>query len=245
MSPLTFNIKSWNAWAPGLTEETQWVAWAKNPWCPAGTQTPELPHVAPQMRRRIERLGRMAFHAAAGTPPNGFPAEKSPLIFASRHGDAARSVKLLSDLAAQLPLSPASFALSVHNGAGAQYAIAQKDKANLLAISNGYFTTESAIVEAVALLADGALEVRVVVYDESPTEFHRSYIEEPAADFAFCAVLENGTQFSIAPTELQLNALTPSPLPHALKCLQFLVGTESQMINQQGKTAWEWRRHAQ
>ena len=70
-------------------------------------------------RRRIERLGRMAIQTACWCQE----AEESgvPLVFASRHGDVARSMELLEALAADEPPSPTTFGLSVHNAIAALY----------------------------------------------------------------------------------------------------------------------------
>ena len=72
-------------------------------------------------RRRIERLGRMAIQAACWCQE----AEESgvPLVFASRHGDVARSADLLNSLADDAALSPTAFGLSVHNAVAALYSI--------------------------------------------------------------------------------------------------------------------------
>ncbi|MEY2840859.1 MAG: hypothetical protein RJB60_3158, partial [Pseudomonadota bacterium] len=50
------------------------------------------------------------------------------MVFASRYGDATRSLAMLGDLVNQQALSPSSFALSVHNAVAAIYSIARGDK---------------------------------------------------------------------------------------------------------------------
>jgi hypothetical protein len=54
-----------------------------------------------------------------------------PLVFASRHGDVARSMDLLGALVSDQPLSPTGFGLSVHNAIAALYSIARGHRGNL------------------------------------------------------------------------------------------------------------------
>jgi hypothetical protein len=240
MKPAQFSIHRWSAWAPGLEEPAAWVSWAKQPWAPVGQEAPALCQVNPALRRRIDRLGRMAFHAVAECQREG---PRGPFVFASRHGDSHRSVQLLRDLAQNLALSPASFALSVHNGVGSQYSLAKGDTSNLLAISAGRFTTETALIEACALLRDGNEVVYVIVYDSSPAAFYAPYFDEPAADFAFCLEVRAGADFSlslesaVAPSKVQV-------VPHALECLEFLLGSSSQLRTSHLGSTWGWSRHA-
>jgi hypothetical protein len=81
-----------------------------------------------------------------------------PLVFASRHGDVARSMDLLGALASDQPLSPTGFGLSVHNAIAALYSIARGHRGNYLALAAGQATVEAACLEAAGLLADGARE---------------------------------------------------------------------------------------
>ena len=61
---IEFSIVDWAAWAPGLSERSQWLGWADAPYPPVGEDTPPLAEIPAMQRRRIERLGRMAIQAA-------------------------------------------------------------------------------------------------------------------------------------------------------------------------------------
>ncbi|MDV5768179.1 beta-ketoacyl synthase chain length factor [Stenotrophomonas maltophilia] len=164
---IEFSIVDWAAWAPGLSERSQWLGWAEAPYLPHGGDTPALAEVPAMQRRRIERLGRMAIQTACWCEDGQGADSDVPLVFASRHGDVARSMDLLGALVGDQPLSPTGFGLSVHNAIAALYSIARGHRGNYLALAAGQATVEAACLEAVGLLADGAREVRVVVY-ESP-----------------------------------------------------------------------------
>lgn len=189
-------------------------------------------------RRRVEKLGRPAFQVAqwCQSEARGFP-----LIFASRHGDPGRGADLLTALARHEPLSPTSFALSVHNAIGAQYSIIRADPANVSAISNGLFTVEAAVIEAVGLLCEGHEEVMIVVYDAAPPPLFAAHYDEPFADFAFAWRVSKGSAFSleaadVPPTQAQV-------LPHGLAVLRFFLGSEQTHSRGDQTAGWRWERH--
>ncbi|MDP2271783.1 MAG: beta-ketoacyl synthase chain length factor [Archangium sp.] len=236
---LEFSISNWSAWAPGLTTQDAWREWAAAaPVAPRGADTPPLTEVPAMARRRVDKLGRPAFQVAQWCQgeAHGFP-----LIFASRHGDPGRGADLLISLAKIEPLSPASFALSVHNAIGAQYSIINADTANVSAISNGLFTAEAAVVEAVGLLHDGHDQVMIVVYDASPPALFASHYDEPPSDFAYALRITRGTTFSLESAELPASRSTV--LPHGLSVLRFILGNEHAFTRSDGTAGWKWTRH--
>jgi hypothetical protein len=81
------------------------------------------------LRRRAGFLSKMALEVAYQCLGEQIDV---PTVFCSRHGEAARSVDLLLDLAKGEPLSPTSFGLSVHNATGGLFSIARRDHANAL-----------------------------------------------------------------------------------------------------------------
>lgn len=233
-----FSVTSWAAWAPGLTSPEAWKAWAlAPPVAPRGVETPPLTEVPAMARRRVEKLGRPAFQAAQWCQGE---ARGLPLIFASRHGDPGRGAELLISLAKGEPLSPTSFALSVHNAVGAQYSIIRGDTANVSALSNGLFTVEAAVIEAVTLVGDGHPEVMVVVYDAGPPALYASHYDEPAADFAFAWRITKGQSFSLETADVP-----PSPslvLPHGLSVLRFFLGDDASYARGDALAGWKWTR---
>ena len=115
-----FTIQRWAAWAPGLVEPAAWEAWLTKPHALPAEGTPALTEMPAMMRRRVDRLGRIALQASYQAHVD---APDAPVLFASRYGDLGRSVELLTQLARSEPLSPTSFSLSVHNAIGALYSI--------------------------------------------------------------------------------------------------------------------------
>jgi len=124
----------------------------------------------------------LAEHQSSGT---------MPLVFASRHGETSRSFPLLQTLAADEPLSPTSFCLSVHNAIAAQWSILRGETVESVALSAEEDGLEHAFIEAALLLVAGHKQVLVVVAEEAPPEAYTPWISDVpfsyVAAFVVCA----------------------------------------------------------
>lgn len=147
---------------------------------------PTLPEMPAMVRRRVERSGRLACQVAYWCQAGG---EQVPMVFASRYGDATRSLSMLGDLVNQQSLSPTGFALSVHNAVSAIYAIARGDKGNAVVVAAGRATVTAALAEASSLIADGAPQVLVVCYDAPLPQDYAGFHDEAACEFAWAWLL--------------------------------------------------------
>ena len=179
-----FIILEWSAYADGLTSREDWLRWAQGfPQLPQPTvQTvPPLTEMPAMMRRRVDRLGRLACQVAYWCQP----AAEAPMVFASRYGDATRSLALLGDLVRGEPVSPAGFGLSVHNAISALFSIAQGHTGNTVVVAAGRASVAAALAEAAALLADGAPEVLVVYYEAPLPASYAGFEDEPACEYAW------------------------------------------------------------
>lgn len=180
-----FIVLEWSAYASGLAQRSDWLDWAAGPpVLPAPTvdAVPALTEVPAMMRRRIDRLGRLACQVAYWCQA---PQEGVPMVFGSRYGDATRSLSLLGDLVAGQALSPTSFGLSVHNAVSALYSIAQGHTHNTVVVAAGRATVAAALTEAAAMLADGAPEVLVVFYEAPLPDHYASFQNEAACEYAW------------------------------------------------------------
>jgi len=231
---LDFDILDWAAWAPGLTTREQWVEWSAHPATPVGPETPPLTEVPPMQRRRVEKMGRLAFQVAQWVQQD---ARGLPLVFASRHGDAPRSVELLTSLAKKEPLSPASFAMSVHNAIGGQYSIIRQDVSNVMAIANGLLTPEAGLVEALTIAPESLL----VVYEASPHPLHAPYYPEGANDYAYAWHVKRGGPLSLHSGQ-GAGVKQDVVLPHALRILHFFLSGAAGYDATDGQTSWRWSR---
>jgi len=238
---LRFNLLHWQAFAPGLQDKAAWQAWADQPHVPRGDEAPALAEMPAMQRRRVEQLGRMALQVAYWCQ-QGEDAGL-PLVFASRHGDLSRTYEMLRALARDEALSPTSFGLSTHNAIAAQYGIARKHTGQCQVVSAGTMTAEAAFIEAFGLLADGADEVLVVIYDRAVPEAYREFADEPDGDFAWAARVGPGTAFSLESIAGLGAPDGDEGLPQALRVLRFLIGTGSSLVVGDDLGRWRWQRH--
>lgn len=244
-----FRICDWSAFAPGLEDRQAWLDWARRPWLPTGEAAPALAEMPPMQRRRVEKLGRMALQVAFWC--QSAADSRWPLVFASRHGDLARTYAMLQELAREQPLSPTHFGLSTHNAIAAQYTIARGLPANYLAVSAGACSAESALVEAQGLLADGAGDVLVVMYDSAVPDDYRQFADEPGCDFAWAwritaadsAESPSGCTLSLAAGEQPETPTKTAELPHGLDVLRFMLSDDAGLDYADADRSWRWRRH--
>lgn len=207
-----FVILDWAAYADGLKQPSEWLAWALGPSVLPAKQVavvPPLTEMPAMMRRRVDRLGRLACQVAYWCQPS---AAQVPMVFASRYGDAARSLSLLGDLVQGQALSPTGFGLSVHNAVSALYSIARGDTQNTVVVAAGRATVQAALVEAAALLADGAPEVLVVVYEAPLPGDYAVFQDELACEYAWALRVAlpqiGGVQDAVASVSVTWEGLT-------------------------------------
>ena len=101
-------------------------------------------------------------------------------------------------------------------------------------------------MEAYGLLADGASEVRVIVYEAPLPALYAGFADEPDTGFAWCWRLRRadqpGTRLSLAWRVAQATPERP-PLPRGLAALGFLLSEDDSMINTVDGQSWVWTRH--
>jgi hypothetical protein len=167
-----------------LVPVSKWATWGEEGCSPQ----PQIGFIEPLVRRRLSFLDRIALHVANSCVQPGEPVH---LVFASRHGELARSAELLAQLAkGELP-SPMSFSLSVLNAAAGLYGIARKDRSPATAVSSGEATFPLALVEGAAQARSNPQAAVVVAFaDEPPPEVYRSLVDSPRSAHAIAVRLE-------------------------------------------------------
>lgn len=239
-----FSIASHAAWAPGLATPEAWSDWTAAPFRISGVDQPPVRDMPAMLRRRAGSLGKMALEVAyqclAGRTD-------VPTVFVSRHGEVARAVDLLGDLADGSPLSPTAFGLAVHNASAGLFSIARADRANHVALAAGPDGVEHAVIEACGQLADGAGMVLMVVYDcplpdvlaqfqdcdEQPYAW--AWLMVPAGDAPMSLRWSNGG--AEAPADA-------GAIPAGLEVLRFYLSGQDDMERRSGARRWGWTRHA-
>jgi hypothetical protein len=242
MSEVIFSIARHAAWAPGATSAEQWEAWAREPWALAGDGEPKVSAMPAMLRRRAGFLGRMALEVAYQCIGER---DDVPVVFCSRHGEVARAVALLEDLARGEPLSPTAFGLAVHNASAGLFSIARANRANPVALAGGPATLEYAVIEACGMLADGAPMVLLVACDEPLPELLSGFEDCDEQPFAFAwAIVPAGER----PLRLSWRAETapdaPPRTPGALEVLRFQLGGKTPLVRHAAERRWTWSRDA-
>lgn len=235
-----FNIDQWRAWAPGLDSADDWVRWSRSPWQPpAGDEQPDVGFLPAMQRRRLSRLARMAFHVAwplaEGQPP-------LPLVFASRHGETPRTFAILGELARGEPLSPTQFSLSVHNAIIGLWSILRGDTSEMTAIAAEGDGLEHAVLEAAALLAEGAPAVLLVIAEEQPPAAYADWVDDVPFPYAVGLRLTAGRDWQLSCSS---GAATESSAawPHALDFILTLLRDGAQCQHQWKTRVWNWQRN--
>ena len=236
---ITFNIAQWRAWAPGLESAAAWQAWCQDPvLLPASEAAPDVSFLPAMQRRRLSRLARMAFSV-------GWPLAEGlqdlPLVFISRHGETPRTLDILSDLANDQPLSPTQFSLSVHNAVIGLWSILRNETAEMTALAAAGDGLEHGILEAAALLDEGAPAVLLVITEEQPPEAYASWIVDVPFPYALGLLLTPGDEW-----QLELSAGTVQPTqtqwPHALNLLRTLLTERATCQHAWKNRVWNWQR---
>ena len=242
---LSFSIVSSAAWAPGVETPDAWLAWSRGHLSLKKESEPALRAMAPMLRRRAGSLSKMALEVAyecLGERAN------VPMVFCSRHGESARSVDLLLDLANRIPLSPTSFALSVHNATAGLFSMARLDHAASTALAAGRSSVEHAVIEACAILAEGEPEVLLVVYDCPLPALYAGFADCRDQPFAWAWLLQPAAaefcELSWRPDE-DLGAPPTDSLPGGLEIFRFYLRGDAVLERLCDRRRWLWTRHAQ
>ena len=239
---LCFSVLEYAAWAPGLETRQAWHAWASHPVFPENISEPKLSAVPPLLRRRTDLLGKMALESACQCLSQP---ENVPVVFASRHGEVARSAKMLSGLAQHEPMSPTAFSLSVHNAVAGLFSIAFSSTANNIAIASKEDIVENALFEACSLLADGEKKVLLVVYNNAlPTQLSQ-FEDQPELPYSWAWLIEKPGKnaISLARTESEETNATGYALPQELEIFRFFLSDAKRHVIQGRRQAWLWSRH--
>lgn len=238
-----FSIARHAQWAPCLTTPEAWAAWAQAPYPIVAGEEPGVKAMPPMLRRRAGFLGKMALEVAYACLDGR---SDIPTVFCSRHGDVARAVELLTDLANGEPLSPTAFGMAVHNAIPGLFTIARGDRANHIALASGASTIEHAVIEACGLLADGAPAVLLVACDCPLPELFEPFQECEEQPYAW-AWLMTAADADVDPVALDWSACDDAPaggMPGGLQVAAFQHGGARSLERCDGRLRWRWSRDA-
>jgi hypothetical protein len=243
----TFTLAHWNAWAPGLNQAADWRRWADAPYCPLGladARPPQLDFLPPLQRRRLSAMARAALACAW---PLAEGRHDMPMVFASQHGETSRNFHLLQELVRGEPLSPTSFALSVHNSTAGMWSILRNETSESVALAAEADSLEHALLEAALLLDQGASSVIVIATEEIAPSEYSPWIEHRPFPFALALRVCAGKQFQLsckapAATCSRAEASEATTLANPLSFLRHLLLDTTQWEHVGEQRAWQWNR---
>lgn len=235
---ITFDISQWRAWAPGLSTLAAWQSWANGQQPPGSdAAVPDVAFLPAMQRRRLSHLARMAF--AVGWPLAEGHAQL-PLVFVSRHGETPRTFSILSELAAGEPLSPTQFSLSVHNAVIGLWSILRGSTCEMTALAAAGDGFEQGVLEAAALLGEGAPAVLLIITEETPPPAYGPWIEDVPFAYALGLLLTPGQQWQLLPGGAP--APQPTQLPHGLSWLKAVLSGCDSFTHTWKRRTWNWQR---
>ncbi|MDR1367497.1 MAG: beta-ketoacyl synthase chain length factor [Candidatus Accumulibacter sp.] len=194
--------------------------------------------VDPMLRRRLSPLAKLTLSSA-------FECSKGVsgvrLVYASRHGEIARTVAMLEDIAQGEAVSPARFSLSVLNASAGLFSLISGNPEPATAISAGRSSFGYGLVEAALRFAEDASRPVLYVYSDEPlpTIYGKSHAEEGASRVALALLIGD-----MAETALHCSVLpTARPASAEPQFRAFLRCFEEGASNwSDGDTPWHWRR---
>jgi Beta-ketoacyl synthase, N-terminal domain len=243
LSEVSFSIASHAAWAPTVQTEEAWVNWANTNYFISGDATAPVSAMPPMLRRRAGFLGKMALEVAYQCLDRRTDVST---VFASRHGDAARSVDLLLDLSRDVPISPTSFGLSVHNAIGGLFSIARGDHSSNVALAAGQSTVEHAVIEACGMLAEGEPQVSLVVYDCPLPTPYRAFQDCDEQPYAWAWLMQPPAEEVVSLAWSDVSEHRPQSLerfPAGLEVLRFYLRKDPTLERICDTRRWLWSYH--
>lgn len=225
---LSFYVQAWSSRGVSLHGEA------------VADDVPELPQVPPMTRRRLSRLSKLLFAALAEVDTDA----QCPVIFASRHGDLQRTLKMLQVVAAgEDALSPTQFALSVHNASAGQYSIFTQNLADSNTIAAGEESLHYAVLEALARLqTEPGLDAIVIAYaDDVVPEIYQEYAQD-ASDSSVLALKLSRDQGVPMRFLREATEVDTTESNQAAAVARFLAGDAAGLTLASAGNRWCWRR---
>jgi len=236
-----FSIVRHAHWAPGLSTPEAWAAWAQSPQTIMPGEEPGVKAMPAMLRRRAGFLGKMALEVAYQCLDGR---SDVPTVFCSRHGDVARAVDLLTDLARGEALSPTAFGMAVHNAIPGLFTIARSDRANHIALASGAATIEHAVIEACGLLADGAQSVLLVACDCPLPELFTPFEDCEEQPYAWSWLITAAGEDAVSLSWIASDETVSVGMPGGLQVAAFQLGEARSMERCDGRLRWRWSREA-
>jgi len=187
------------------------------------------------LRRRATGLGRRALAAASALPD----LDQARYVFSSRHGEFSRTLAILKTLAADEPVSPADFSMSVHHALAALLSIANGNHGGHVAVAAGEESFCFALIEAAAGLAEAPEEPVLLLHYDDPLPGEYAAFESGAGPSVLALLLSAETGAGVSFAVSAKRRAEADAVPAAQAFAAFL-GSKAAAAEYEGETR-RWR----
>lgn len=173
------------------------------------------------------------------------------LVLCSRHGELERNDRVMRALAAQAPVSPTDFTMSVHNAAAGTCTIAAGQPLVSSSLSAGADTFQQAFFEVMSLFQAGHQRVLLADFEGIIPPFYRDEVGVTLsmAPYAVCLLLEPGTQWlcrqqawPVQKKEAEMSKQVDGWPPQSVQWLRGMLSEDKRFVVYGQSHLWQWSR---
>lgn len=250
---LPLSVMRWAVWAPNQDICYSRSGSQSNAIVRINEEEPDVKFIPAMVRRRLNRVGRMAFRVAAdciGEDLLGDEGATLITVFSSRYGDFAKAFEMMNGFVTVQAPSPATFSHSVHNSVPGILSILAGSNMHATAVSGAEASLEVGFLEAWALIEERtASNVLLIFVDEPlPSLFSDvpSNVPSPAALAMLLSSEDKAQQrltlsWSARTKAVALNDQSEATRGHpAVGVARLLAGQESMLKVQTNRLEWLW-----
>ena len=138
-------------------------------------------------------------------------------------------------------MSPTQFSLSVHNAVIGLWSIMRGETSEMTAIAAAGDGLEHGLIEACALLNEGAPAVLLIVTEEQPPDAYAHWIDDVPFAYAVGLLLMPGEQWQVSLASGGAST-DKARWPHALNLLCHLFDEQTSFQHTWKNRVWNWQR---
>lgn len=235
---LAFTLLAWQASAPGLNEQADWLQWAARTPCIDASQPIARPRFLPMMTaRRLTGGSRAAVECGLALLKRE---RVDAVVFTSRHGELERNLRILTALAHEEDLSPTDFAMSVHNAAVGSLTIAAASPLVSSSLAAGVDSFQQGLVEVATLHAAGYQQVLLVDFDGAIPDFYHPHLPAGALHSPYAVALLLATGDGCRCTSSPAENIESGELPQSLLFLHAYLARSTAFTLKGDRLNWRW-----
>ena len=236
---ISFSIEKWFALSSGLSNQEEWITWAKSPKHDWNLPLPKLKKLPILQARRMSIPSRLAVEVGLELTEN---ANVDFAIFISRHGELERTYKILTTLNQNQDISPTDFALSVHNTASGLLSIIAKQTFPISSISANQDGFHQGLIEAQSLINQGYQRILIIDFDGVIPEIYQQQINSNIPAYAFGFIMTAGNSCEVEANFNTFSAIEndKNDYPQSLAFLHGYLNKSPSFCLQGNRQNWLW-----